>query len=149
VIIGLALASVVLGAGIVFATWTALGSGSGNDQAVTAQTLTVTAASSPTADLFPGGSGALQFTLANANPYAVTFTSVTYGSVTSSDPVDCPASNVTTAASGSLSSSIPVTAHATSMSASISAALTMASSAPNGCQGVTFTVPVTLTGSQS
>lgn len=135
--------------GIVLAAWSALGSGDGADEAVTAQTLTVTAVSSPTADLYPGGSGALQFTITNANPYSLTFTSVAYGAVTSSAPSTCPASNVTATAGGTLTSSINVIANASAVPGSISSALTMSLSAPDACQGVVFTVPVTLTGTQS
>ena len=72
-------------AGVAVALWSASGTGNGGAKALTAQALTVTAASTPTADLFPGASGDLQFTVTNPNPYPISLTAVDYGAVTSSD----------------------------------------------------------------
>jgi hypothetical protein len=141
--------AIVLAGGVAIALWSASGSGSGTTKAITAQTLTVTAAATPTADLFPGASGALQFTVTNPNPYPVSMTSISYGSVTSSDQANCPASNLTLAAGGALGTPISVPASSTSGAASVPSAATLGVSAPNGCQGVTFTVAVTLTGTQT
>ena len=141
--------AVSVAGGIAFALWSTSGTGSGSAKAITAQTLTVTAAASPTADLFPGASGALQFTVANPNPYPVSLTSISYGSVTSSDQANCPASNLTLGAGGALGTPISVPASGTSGAVSVPSAVTLAVSAPNGCQGVTFTVAVTLTGTQT
>ena len=82
-------------AGIAFAAWTATGSGSGTASSLTAQTVTVNAATGP-ADLFPGGNGAVFFTLTNTNPYSITFTSAAVGAITSSDTAACPSANVVT-----------------------------------------------------
>jgi len=71
---------------------------------------------------------------------------MTAGSVTSSAPGACPASNLTVADTTGLA--LDVAANATSGSLSISDVVTLASAAPDGCQGVTFTVAVTLVGSQ-
>jgi hypothetical protein len=141
--------AIVLAGGVAIALWSASGSGSGTTKAITAQTLTVTAAATPTADLFPGASGALQFTVTNPNPYPVSMTAISYGSVTSSDQANCPASNLTLGAGGALGTPISVPASGTSGAASVPSAATLAVSAPNGCQGVTFTVAVTLTGTQT
>ncbi|MDQ1429745.1 MAG: hypothetical protein QOF40_347 [Actinomycetota bacterium] len=141
--------AIVLAGGIAIALWSASGSGSGTTKAITAQTLTVTAAASPTADLYPGASGAVQFAVTNPNPYPVSLTSIGYGSVTSSDQVNCPASNLTLGAGGALGTPISVPASGTSGAVSVPSAVTLAVSAPNGCQGVTFTVGVTLTGTQT
>jgi hypothetical protein len=72
------IAMLVLG-GIAYATWSAVGSGSGTATAKSAVNITV-AGSPGTADLYPGGSGAVYFTLDNTNPYAVTFTDMVAGS---------------------------------------------------------------------
>jgi hypothetical protein len=135
-------------AGVALGLWAASGSGSGGAGALTAQSITVNAVPSPTADLFPGSSGALQFELSNPNPYPVNLTSVVYGAVTSSDQANCAASYLTTATDGALASLIGLTAAAIDTPASIPAAVTLAANAPDGCQGVTFTVAVTLTGAQ-
>lgn len=135
-------------AGVALGLWAASGTGNGGAAALSAQLITVNAAPSPTADLFPGSSGALQFELSNPNPYPVSLTSVTYGAVTSSNEGNCPAANLTTAASGVLASPISLSANASAATASIASAITLSASAPDGCQGVTFTVAVTLSGSQ-
>jgi len=134
-------------AGVAFAAWTADGTGSANARARTASTITVTAVTG-TADLYPGfNDGDLSFTLTNANPYPVTFTSMTPGAITSSAPGACPSSNLTVDTASGLS--LPVAASATSGTQSIADVVNLASTAPDGCQGVVFTVAVTLTGSQS
>ena len=137
----------VLVAGVAFATWTANGTGSANARARTAQTVTVNATTG-TADLYPGFTqGDLHFTLTNTNPYAVQFTSMTPGAITSSAPVACPASNLTVASASGLA--LDVAAGATSGALSVPDVVTLANAAPDGCQGVTFTVAVTMVGSQN
>jgi hypothetical protein len=137
---------ITLGAGAAAALWSANGSGSGTARSVNAQTITVTAATGA-ADLYPGFNGGdVHFTLSNPNPYPVTFTSMTPGAITSSDPA-CAVTNITVAAPTGLS--IPVLAGATNVAASIPNVVTMDSAAPDGCQGVSFTIALTLTGIQS
>ena len=141
-----AILGLALTAGISVALWTSSGTGSGRARTLTAQTITVNAATG-SADLYPGFSGGdLHFTMTNPNPYGVVFTSMTPGAVTSSDPTNCPASNLTVVPASSLS--LPVGANATSGVSTIANVATLATSAPDGCQGVSFDVAVTLTGSQ-
>ena len=136
-----------LTSGAALALWSASGTGFGQAKALTAQSITVTAATA-TADLYPGfTAGDVFFTLTNPNPYAVTMTSMTPGTVTSSNPGACPASNVTVAAATGLS--LTVGATATSSTQSVVDVVSMAAAAPDGCQGVTFTVALTLSGGQS
>jgi hypothetical protein len=130
-----------------YALWTSTGSGSSGAKALTAQTITVSA-SSGTADLYPGFTqGDLFFTSANTNPYPVTFTSMTPGSITSSDQTNCPAANVSVVSASGLSIVVP--AGATASPGTVANVVTMAAGAPDGCQGVVFTISLTLTGSQS
>ena len=140
-------ASLVIAAGgVAVALWSATGTGSGTARALTAQTVTVTAQTGA-ADLYPGFTGGdVYFSLTNTNPYAITFTSMTAGVVTSGDEANCPASNVTVANASGLT--LNVGANATSGTLTIANVASMASGAPDGCQGVTFTVALTLTGSQ-
>src|SRR3954452_23841610 len=85
----LAVAVVVTG-GVAWALWSASGSGSGTAKALTAQTVTVTAATG-TADLYPGYAlGDVYFNVTNNNPYPVRFTSITPGTITSSNQAACP-----------------------------------------------------------
>jgi hypothetical protein len=142
---GVAVVAVVAGAGVAFAAWTANGSGSGTARALSARSLTVSA-SSGDADLFPGGpAGAVYFSVANPNPYSVRFTSATVGTISSSSPADCPGTLVS-ATSATVSLDVAANSPATTMS--IPGLIAMSPTAGDGCQGVSFTVPVTLSGSQ-
>jgi hypothetical protein len=145
-VVGLVVAA-LLGGTVAYALWSANGTGSGNAKALTAQTITVNA-STGTADLYPGFTGGkVYFTLTNPNPYAVTMTNMTSGAITSSDPTNCPSSNVTVGNASGLTLNAP--ANSTTGQLSISNVASMAVGAPDGCQGVTFTVALTLTGTQS
>lgn len=134
------------GTAVAFALWSANGVGTSSAKALNAQALTVTAATA-TADLYPGFTlGDIAFSVNNPNPYPVTVTSMTPGTVTSSNPAGCPATNITVASATGLN--IPVAANSTASGQSIANVVTMASTAPDACQGVTFTINLTLTGSQ-
>jgi hypothetical protein len=138
---------IVGAAGTAFALWSANATGSGSAKALTAQTVTVNAATA-SADLYPGFTGGdLTFTLTNNNPYPVTFTAMTAGTVTSLSPVACPASNLTVNNATGLSLVAP--ANSTTASLTIADVATLASGALDGCQGVGFTVALTLSGSQN
>ena len=140
-------AGAVTAGGLAFATWSADGSGSGTAKALTAQTVTV-AATTGAADLYPGFSdGDVHFTLSNTNPYPITFTSMSAGTITSSDPTNCPSTHVTVDNATGLS--VAVAANGSNVARSIADVVNMASGAPDGCQGVTFTIALTLTGTQS
>ena len=136
----------LLGGGIAGALWAASGSGSGEANAVTAQIVTVSAATGA-ADLYPGFTGGdVFFTVTNTNPYSVMFSSMAVGAVTSSDPAGCPSSNVSVASATGLT--LAVAANATSATQSIADVVTMVAGAPDACQGATFTIALTLSGSQ-
>lgn len=137
--------TMVMGGGVAWALWSASGSGSATATALTAQTITVNAVTG-SASLYPGASdGDLSFTLTNPNPYPVQFTSMTAGTVTSGNP-SCAASNVTVLPATGLT--LNVGANSTSSTLTIPNVVSMASAAPDACQGVTFTIALTLTGSQ-
>jgi hypothetical protein len=138
-------AGVVAAGGIAYAMWSATSTGAGNATALSAQTITVTAATGA-ADLYPGfTAGDVYFTVTNPNPYPVTFTSMAAGTITSSSPTLCPASNVTVATPAI---SIASAVGDTNVAKSIADVVTMLGTAPDACQGVTFSIGLTLTGSQ-
>ncbi len=139
-------ATVLAGGAVAYAAWSVTATGSSQAASAAAVSATVTAASgSP--DLYPGASGAVYFTVTNPNNFPVTFSSATFGAVVSSDETACPAANVT--ATNQTSLSIRVPANTTSGTLSLSAAVTMAATAPDGCQNKTFTLPTTLAGASS
>jgi hypothetical protein len=138
--------------GVAFAVWTVSGSGSGSAAATVANNLTVTAVtpSGPGASLYPGGpAGQVYLTVANPNPFAVTITGVTWGTPISTNPTSCASSNISVDASAPTTTSISIPANATAGTAyQINGVLDLAHTAPNGCQGVAFNVPVTVSATQ-
>ena len=144
---GVLLGAAMLAAGGAMAMWSSSGAGAGNAKALSAVSITVSAAAGA-ADLYPGFTqGDVSFTSANVNPYPVTFTSMTSGAVTSSDPTNCPSSNVTVANASGLSLLVP--AGAVAQAGTIANVVSMSAGAPDGCQGVAFTIALTLAGSQT
>jgi hypothetical protein len=150
---GAALA-VLLSAGVVFALWTGQGTGSGRARATTAVTATVTPVNcTPAAcvDLYPGfADGDLYFTITNPNPYQITFTSMTAGAITvdAGHSAGCLASNITVD-SPVTGLSLVAPANSTTGQLSISDVVTMIAEAPNECQGASFDIVLTLSGTQS
>lgn len=142
VVLGSTAALVLTAGGVGYAAWSATATGSSEARSTTAQTLTVTG-SLGAADLYPGGSGTAHFSVRNPNPYPVRLTTASFGTVASDEPSACPDANVTAANKTGLTLDIAADAAAT---LSIPAAVTMATTAPDGCQGRTFTVTTTLTG---
>jgi hypothetical protein len=149
---GVALAMLV-SAGAVFALWSAQGTGSGRARATTAVTATVTpvncAATPGCVDLYPGyTNGDVYFTITNANPYNITFTGMTAGAISvDAAHSTCPASSITVTPASGLSLVAP--ANSTTAELSINNVVTMISTAPDGCQGASFDISLTLTGTQS
>jgi hypothetical protein len=142
----LALLLVVFGVGVAAAAWLQTGTGFGSAKAQTAVNSTI-ATSAATADLFPGkAGGSVYFTVDNPNAYPVTYTSLAVGAITSSDPTNCPAvaTNITVATP--ITVNIPLLANAAAAAKTVAGVTTMPSTAVNGCQGVTFTIALTLTG---
>jgi hypothetical protein len=140
-----------LSAGVAAAVWSASGSGNGAGAAIVAQGLTVNAVtpSGSGAALYPGGpAGRIYFTVNNPNPYAVTITGLSWGTPTSTNTASCPSSNISVNSAAPTSASISVPANATSGALQVNGVLDLAHAAPDGCQGVAFNVPVTVTGVQ-
>src|SRR5262245_13229360 len=98
-------AAAAVAAGLAIAAWSGSGTGSGRARATTAVSVTISPTDG-TADLYPGFTGGdVFFTLNNTNPYSITFTSMTPGTVTvdASHSAACAASNVTVAPASGLS----------------------------------------------
>lgn len=134
------------GSGIAFAVWTVTGSGTGGAAATVAQGLTVTAVT-PTgnaATLYPGGpAGPVSFQVANPNPFAVTITGLTWGTPISNNTTNCASSNISLDPSAPTSVSISIPANGTSPTVVVPGVLDLAHAAGNGCQGQSFSVPIT------
>lgn len=145
-------AGIAVSAGIAAAVWTLSGSGNGAGAAAVAKGLTVTAIT-PTgsaASLYPGGPAApVSFQIANPNPFPVTISGITWGTPASTNPSACPSSNIGLDPSAPTSVSISIPANSTPGAAyQVSGVLDLAHAAPNGCQGVGFNIPVTVSATQ-
>lgn len=157
-VLGAAVAA-TLSAGIASAVWTSpTGSGNGSATGFTAIKADVTAAatnanSAAASSLFPGSTVTNTVTVTNPNPYPVKVTAITNGAGNAASG-SCAAAtvNVTsqTNAAGIAqndgSSTVPIPAGGMG---TYNVAVTMASTAHNACQGLTFTLPVTISSESS
>lgn len=132
-----------LGGGVALAQWTATGVGGGGAFASASVDVTVTGGPAA-ADLYPGSTGDLAVELDNPNGYAVRFTTMTGGVVTPSTGT-CPAAAVALV-DGPVDVVVP--AHADGHPVVLDDVVRMDRSAPDGCQGATFSIEVALTGTQ-
>ena len=138
--------------GLVYAAWTTNGTGSGYAKAGTAQALsTVDVSASTSATLYPGGpAGDVTIRISNPNPYPVTVTGVAgSGAITAdSGHASCTTTGVTFTDRTGLSISVPAKSGAVNgeTQTTLSGAASMSNASVNGCQGATFTIPVTLSG---
>ncbi len=152
VAIAATVAAIGVGSGIAYGVWTVGGSGSGSGAATIANSMTLTALtpSGSGATLYPGGpAGSVYFQVANPNPFAVTITGLAWGTPTSTITSSCPSVDISLDAAAPTTVSISIPANATAGTAyQVPGVLDMAHSAPNGCQGVAFDIPVTATATQ-
>ena len=138
--------------GVALAVWSASGTGHGAGAATIAQSLTVTAftPSGAGATLYPGGpAGPADFQVANPNPYAVTLTGLSWGTPVSTNTTSCASANISLDANAPTTASISIPANAPAGTVySVNGVLDLSHNAPDGCQGVAFIVPLTVTGAQ-
>jgi hypothetical protein len=137
---------VALASSVALAAWVASGNGNGYAKATTAQSLTTSAVAVTTGLLYPGGTGDVQITINNPNPYPVTVTDVTKtGSiVTSPTNATCDAgTGVTFTNQTGKSIAVPAGGSTTT---SFTGAVAMSNASVNACQGQLFVIPVSITG---
>jgi hypothetical protein len=143
----LAVVGVLAVGGAAWAYFTSHGSGTGHGSTGSMSTVTLSAtAGSPSTSLYPGGTGDVSLEVNNPNAYAVTLVSVSgNGAITpdSGHLAGCTTTGVTFSNQSGLSTTIP--ASATNYPVHLSGAVSMSTSSSNGCQGATFTIPVTIT----
>jgi hypothetical protein len=131
------------GAGVAFAVWTVGGGGSGTARATSALPLT-TSVATPTAQLYPGiANSNLFLTVNNPNPFPVTVTSVNANGAAVPDAAH---------AAGCVTTGVTFATQATAQTIPANGSLSftvggvgMTNASDNGCQGATFTIPVTFT----
>ena len=135
-----------------YAAWTSAGNGSGIAKASTAQALTTVTATA-SAGLYPGANAALSLQVSNPNPYPVTVTDVTGNGTITADASHSTCGQDATHPTGvtytdqhNLSISVPANG---TTSVSVSNSVHMSNASDNSCQGATFTIPVSLSGSSA
>ena len=138
--------------GLVYAAWTTNGTGSGYAKAGTAQALTTVDVSASTdATLYPGVSGDVKLKIRNPNPYSVTVTAVSgNGSVTpDAGHSGCSPTGVSFTNQTGLSINVPAKSGGVDgeVETTLTNSASMSNASVNACQGATFTIPVSLTGS--
>jgi hypothetical protein len=145
-VIGTALA-VMTGGGVAYAAWVASGTGTATAKATTAQQLTTEVATA-SADLYPGATGDLRLTISNPNGYPVRVTRVApNGDVTGSGGTGvCAVPDVTFTEQTGLTLDVPATGSA---SFTLADSVQMGNNSDDGCQGATFTVPVSMSGASN
>jgi hypothetical protein len=144
-------AAVGAGSGVAIASWSASGTGSGIGLTDTAVSLVVTAVTpgSNGASMYPGGpAGFVYFTVKNPNPYPINITGFTWGTPVSSNTSACPSANFSIDTNAPTSTDLPIAANTQSGAYQVFNVVDLAHSAPDGCQGVEVTVPLTVTGAE-
>ena len=149
-------ASLVI-AGLVFAAWLTTGSGSATAKAGSSQALsTVDASASTSATLYPGVSGDVTVRISNPNPFPVRVTSVSLNGVNADITPDgghasCSPTGVSFSNQTGLSIDVPAKSGGTNgtTTATLAGAAAMSNASADGCQGATFTIPVSLSGASN
>ncbi len=138
-------AGALAGAGA-YAYFSASGQGPGAANVGSMQTVTVAAATTtPSTPLLPGGAGDVTLEVTNPNDFAVTLVSVTgTGAPITADSghPGCTTTGVTFTDQTGLDTVIPASSTAT---VDLSGAASMSTASSAGCQGATFSIPVTIT----
>jgi hypothetical protein len=140
---------VMTAVGFVYAAWTTNGSGSGYAKAGTSQALsTVDVSASTGATLYPGSTGDVKLQISNPNAYNVRVTAVSSNGAITADTghSGCTTTGVTFTNQSSLTIDVPKNSSTT---ATLTGAAAMSNASLNACQGATFTIPVTLTGTSN
>lgn len=133
--------------GAAYAYFTGSGHGTGSASVGTMQTVTISSATvSPGTKLLPGGTGEVTLEVNNPNTFAVTLVSVTLvsnGTITGTGGVgSCSNTGVTFAPQNGLNTRIPPGGPT---EVDLLGAASMGTGSDPGCQGATFSIPVTIT----
>jgi hypothetical protein len=133
-----------LGAGTAYAYFSSSGSGTGSASTGSMQTVTVAASTgTPSTPLEPGGSGDVTLSVTNPNDFDVTLVGVTSSGTVTADSghSGCTTTGVSFVSPTGLSMAIPADG---TTQVDLPAAATMSAASSSGCQGATFSIPVTI-----
>jgi hypothetical protein len=135
---------VLMGAKAAFGFWTVGGSGVGSAQSGTATVTVAASTGTPTTPLFPGGTGDVTLKINNPNAFAMKLTAVTGAGAITADGAHptCSPTGVTFTDQSGLSTNLPAATN--NIAINLPGAASMSTASANGCQGATFTIPVTI-----
>ena len=150
-----ATAAAVVITSLVFAAWVSNGTGTATSKAGSSQALsTVDASASTSATLYPGVNGDVTVRISNPNPFAIRVTSVSLNGSNSDIAADaghasCSPTGVSFTDQTGLTIDVPAKSGGTNgtATATLTGAASMSNSSADGCQGATFTIPVSRSGS--
>ena len=133
-------ASLLLGTGTSYSYWKAPGTGTGS---ATTGTMTVTATTTAVSGLYPGANLAVIVTVTNTSAAGLLVSSIVPGTVAKSGSPKgtCDPTVVTFTAR-----TLPTTKLAAGKTGSYDGTMSMNTLAADGCQGATFTLPLTING---
>jgi hypothetical protein len=137
---------VLTGAGGAYAYWATVGAGSGSATNGTMATVTVDALVAPQTTLVPGGTADVAVRASNPNDYAVQVYAISGNGAATADAGHpaCLTTGVTFVAPASpLAPAISIPAQS-SVLITLPGAAAMSTASSSGCQGATFSLPVTL-----
>ena len=144
-------------ASLAFAAWLSSGTGSAYAKAGSAEVLsTVDVSASTTATLYPGATGDALIKISNPNPYPVRITSVSLNGTNTDITPDaghatCSPTGVSFSNRTGLTIDVPAKSGGVNglVEATLTGAVSMANTSSTNCQGATFTIPVTFSGSSN
>jgi hypothetical protein len=126
------------------AYFTASGSGSASASVGTVSVSVSAVTGTPTTPLIPGGTGDVTLKVTNSNDYAVTLKTVTGNGTITPDAghATCSPTGVSFTDQSALGINLPANS---TTPVDLADAAAMSVSSANGCQGATFTIPVSIT----
>jgi hypothetical protein len=133
------LATFVVGVKAAYGFWTVSGSGTGSATSTTA-TVSVVAATVPGSPLYPGASGTVRVSINNPNAFAMKLTAVTGTGPITATPT-CAPTGVTFTDQTGLNTNLPAGVTTT---VDFPNAASMDNTSADGCQGATFSIPVSV-----
>jgi len=145
---------ILLAGSVAFAWWTASGSGTGYasaDSVTPVDTLSVNAIAATANDLYPGGTADLQIEIRNQNNFPVKVTAINGNGSPTSGNAACDLPNSVSFTDIDLSGS-PLTIAPGTTSGVVAYANAVAMDGPtavDACQGLTFSIPVSLVAASS
>jgi hypothetical protein len=145
VLSAVALIACALAAGA-YAYFASTGSGQASASTGSLQPVTVTAlaGATPASSLLPGGTGDVVLRVNNPNSYAVTLTSVTGNGTITADAGHPSCTTTGVSFTGQTALNTTIAASSTTL-VHLPGAASMSTASSNGCQGATFSIPVSIT----